>query len=60
MHYLRLAFLFIYAQLTSHTLIDEDEDTCQGCGGNYDEDDTKSKKAWIRCDGSGCWRWYHY
>ena len=33
-----------------------DENTCQGCGNQYDDDD----EAWIGCDVIGCCRWYHY
>ena len=35
----------------------KDENTCQGCGGAYNEDE---RKHWIGCDGPSCWRWYHY
>ena len=39
---------------------DEDENTCQGCGGHYDSDDEDTQMTWIGCDKRGCWRWYHY
>lgn len=38
----------------------EDENTCQSCGGKYEDDDDDAKEGWIGCDERGCWRWYHY
>lgn len=37
----------------------ENENTCQACGGHYDDDD-EAQEGWIGCDERGCWRWYHY
>ncbi len=39
---------------------EEDENTCQGCGGHYDSDDEDTQKTWIGCDNRDCWRWYHF
>ena len=33
-------------------------DECEVCGGSYDDDSEKRKKAWIGCD--GCDRWFHF
>ena len=38
----------------------DNENTCQGCGGNYDDEAEDSQRAWIGCDHPGSWRWYHY
>ena len=34
---------------------DKDEETFQGCGNHFKDDDDAAQKTWIGCD--GCWRW---
>ena len=49
----------ITSNIMFHAPVVEEDDTCQVCGINYHDENVKSQRDWIGCDGK-CGHWFHY